>query len=138
MTATERYQKLRNLLAEITDLDPDHIVNNRHGFYPTARALIWYQMRKEGYFTSEIGRAAGKHHSTVIQITNKLNEIIKEQNPSWKTVLRIWSIFQYRIDTECPNQKVNENLVSILLKQILSLSDAERIKLLSDVQTATQ
>lgn len=138
MTTTERYQELRNLLAEITDLDPDQIVNNRHGFYPTARAMVWYQMRKEGYFTSEIGKAAGKHHSTITILTNKLEAIIKEQNPSWKTILRIWNIFQYRVDTECPNKKINENLVSILLKQILSLSDAERTKLLSDVQTAIQ
>lgn len=138
MTAKERYAELIILLAEVANLDPDQIRTSRKEFYPTARAIIWYQMRAEGYFTSEIGVAAGKNHSTVIQITNKLADIIKEQNPSWRTVLRIWNIFQCRINTECPNKKINDNLVSILLKQILSLSDAERTQLLSDVQTATQ
>jgi len=60
-----RYNALRDTVADIAGLDG---IENRckSRTYASARFIVMYQLRREGYSLSEIARVMQRHHASVI------------------------------------------------------------------------
>lgn len=61
---------------------------------PMLRAMVFSQMKKEGFTVTAIGRAFGRDHSTVTNMYQKWDAIARENNGSWRDHLSIWDAFQ--------------------------------------------
>ena len=93
MTPEKRYLELRSIMVQVADLD-ERLFSTRIPPYPTLNGLIWYEMRTEGYTLSEIGRAAGRDHTTVMYGAKNASEIIETRNISWRSVITVWDEFE--------------------------------------------
>ena len=134
MSARDRYEELKNIILDITGLT-DQSLKTRVAPNPTVRTLIWIQMREEGYRSKEIAAACGRDYSTVIYMTNSVQDILKQDNPSWRSITRIWKIFKSRVETETPNKReVVDPLKTNLLKQLSMLTTEELDSLLNELK----
>ena len=138
MSAQERYNELKDIILDITGLTEQTLLT-RVPPNPTVRTLIWIQMRKEGYRTKEIAAACGKDYSTVIYMTNSVQEILKQNNPSWRSITRIWTAFSKRVETDTPNKREVADLLRYnLLKQLSVLTTEELDSLLDELKKIKQ
>ena len=64
-----------------------------------ARAMVAYQMTKEGYSSTEIGRQMMKDHSTIIHLRNKVRDVFILPQ-MYGDIIEIWDKFQKRIENE--------------------------------------
>ena len=62
-----------------------------------ARAIVAYQMCREGYTTIEIGRQMMKNHSTIIHLRDKMQDVF-EMPFAYRDIIEIWNDFQKRIE----------------------------------------
>ena len=127
MLAQERYDELKDILCSFTGLNPK-LFTSRQQPYPWMKYIIWLQMRNEGYPSTEIGPCANQDHSTVITQTTKLRHILKEQNPSWRSVIKVWEAFQQKVKN-CPSRNDTSNDQNFILGQIVTLPRTEQISI---------
>ena len=62
-----------------------------------ARAMVAYQMCKEGYTTIEIGHQMMKNHSTIIHLRNKMQDVF-DMPFAYRDIIETWNEFQKRIE----------------------------------------
>lgn len=73
--------------------------NSREAQYVWARAIVAWQMCREGYSTGEIGRQMMKDHSTIIHLRNKMQDVF-DMPQMYEDVLDMWDKFKRKIDNE--------------------------------------
>ena len=69
---------------------------NRDSSDVWARAMIAFQMLKEGYTTTEIGRQMMKDHSTIQHYKKKMEDVFSIPE-AYRDILTIWDKFLERI-----------------------------------------
>lgn len=84
---------------------------SRESHHVWARTMVAYQMCKEGYTTIEIGRQMMKHHSTIIHLRNKMQDVFALPQ-MYGDVLEMWNKFQKQIDHDI-HERTTENPVSL-------------------------
>lgn len=89
-----RGDTLLNLLATEMELPEDLLRNSREYPYPYLRGLVMYQMVSEGYGYSEIGRALGRDHSTVLAWERKVEDLISVGFAGASAARDGWNILQ--------------------------------------------
>lgn len=90
-TIQERFQ---TLLGCATMLMGDGILSNSRDFFCVfGRMLIAYQMHKEGFGWSEIGRQMGRSHSTIICLVKKMEDYLKYKS-YYRNESALWEEFQ--------------------------------------------
>ena len=75
------------------------LVKTRQERFTWARAMVAYQLLKEGYSTTETGRVMGKDHSTIIYLRDRMEDVF-EYPTLYKDVIELWLTFQKRIQDE--------------------------------------
>ena len=73
--------------------------DNRRKDNVWAKAMIVYQMVREGYTTIEIGRQIGLKHPAVINLRNKMTDAISLKI-AYKDIIDIWKQFQNKLQDE--------------------------------------
>lgn len=92
-----RGQILMGYMAEILG-EPIPAKSRETGFV-WARAMVAYQLIREGFTTIETGRMVGKNYSTIIHLKNKMQDAL-DYAYAYQDVINIWKHFQNRIDNE--------------------------------------
>ena len=64
-----------------------------------AKAMISYQMTKEGFTTLEVGRQMGLDHSTIIHNRDKM-ETALSLSYAYRDIINIWNQFQNYLQNE--------------------------------------
>lgn len=94
-TIQDRFQ---HLLKCATRLMGDGILSNSRDFFCVfGRMLIAYQMHKEGFGWSEIGRQMGRPHSSVICLAKRMEEMLKYK-VYYRNENALWEEFQKLIE----------------------------------------
>lgn len=83
----------------------------RESHYVWARAMVAYQMSKEGYTTIEIGRQMMKNRTTIIHLLNKMQDVFALPQ-MYENELEMWYKFQKQIEHDI-HERTTENLVSL-------------------------
>jgi hypothetical protein len=73
--------------------------------------MVAFQMCKEGYSTTEVGRQMMKDHSTIIHLRNKMQDVF-ELPQMYGDILEIWNRFQKQIQDDI-HKGTTENPVSL-------------------------
>lgn len=73
--------------------------HNRNASDVWARTMVAFQMLKEGYETTEVGRQMEKDHSTVIYMRKKMQDVFSLPQ-AYRDILEIWDKFQKRIQDD--------------------------------------
>ena len=132
--ARERYQYLKAALQDLANV-PDAPWNSRKLPHPILRALVWYQMRLEGYSSLRIAIASGFTHSTVIVQSNKIKDIILSKNPSWRDIIILYKKLQVRIAANPQQETITNNSVrAMLIREILNLPKEERDEFMQELR----
>ena len=76
-----------------------------------ARTMVAFQMCKEGYTTTEIGRQMEKDHSTITHLKNKMRDALSLPQ-AYGDIIEIWNRFQKQIDNDI-HKGTTENTVSL-------------------------
>lgn len=76
-----------------------------------ARTMVAFQMCKEGYSTTEVGRQMMKDHATIIHLRNKMQDVF-ELPQMYGDILEIWNRFQKQIQDDI-HKGTTENPVSL-------------------------
>lgn len=76
-----------------------------------ARTMVAFQMCKEGYSITEVGRQMMKDHSTIIHLRNKMQDVFALPQ-LYGDILEIWNRFQKRIQDDI-HKGTTENPVSL-------------------------
>ena len=84
---------------------------SRESLHVWARAMVAFQMCKEGYSTTEVGRQMMKDHSTIIYLRNKMQDVF-ELPQMYGDILEIWNRFQKQIQDDI-HKGTTENPVSL-------------------------
>lgn len=100
-----RAQVLLDMLSEI--LGEPIPVKSRLTRFVWARAIVAYQLLKEGYSTLESGRMLGKDHSTIIHMRDNMSYVLKFPS-MYMDVINIWKQFQNKLQDET-NTRTNQN-----------------------------
>lgn len=88
------------LLREIGEIVGEPVlVKSRKAILTWARAMVAYQLLKEGYSTTEAGRAIGRDHSTIIHLRDRMEDVF-DYPVFYKDVIELWITFQKRIQDE--------------------------------------
>lgn len=93
MSPEQRYLELRDIMIQVGDLD-EKLFATRIPPYPTINGLIWHEMRIEGYTLSDIGRASGKTHATVLHGAKNASEIVSTRSFYWRSIITVWDEFE--------------------------------------------
>lgn len=133
----ERYEYLSDLMRKVYK-SYEGTWKSRKRPIPQLRALIWYQMRQDGYSSKQIGSASGFAHCTVIIQTNNIKDIISSNNPSWRDIISIWKKFKLSIAANPQQDNTELNLRAAIIREILDLPKEERIKLLQELKNEIQ
>lgn len=64
-----------------------------------ARTMVAFQMRKEGYTTTEIGRQMEKDHSTITHLKNEMRDALSLPQ-AYGDIIEIWNRFQKQIQDD--------------------------------------
>lgn len=64
-----------------------------------ARTMVAFQMCKEGYSTTEIGRQMEKDHSTITHLKNKMRDALSLPE-AYGDIINIWDKFQKLIQDD--------------------------------------
>ena len=83
----------------------------REYHYVWARTMVAYQMSKEGYPTSEIGRQMMKNRTTIIHLLKKMQDVFALPQ-MYENELEMWYKFQKQIEHDI-HERTTENLVSL-------------------------
>ena len=83
----------------------------REAHFVWARAMVAYQMSKEGYSTIEIGRQMMKNRTTIIHLLNKMQDVFALPQ-MYENELEMWYKFQKQIEHDI-HERTTENLVSL-------------------------
>lgn len=90
-------KRFETLLAIATDICGSGIMT--HTVEPVStlgRNMIAYQLRQEGYKTTEIGRLLKRDHSTVVYMISKVHDLVEYPNV-FVDEEKIWNKFQQRL-----------------------------------------
>ena len=91
-------ERFQTLLGCATMLMGDGILSSsRESFCVFGRQMIAYQMHKEGFGWSDIGRQMGRPHSSVICLAKKMEEMLKFK-VWYKNEKALWEEFQKMIE----------------------------------------
>lgn len=72
-------------------------IERRDPDFVWARAIVAYQMCREGYTTIEIGRQMMKEHSTIIHLRDKMQDVFVMPF-AYRDIIETWNEFQKRIE----------------------------------------
>lgn len=86
-------------------------LESRESHHVWARTMVAYQMCKEGYTRTEIGRQMLKNHSTVTHMRNKMQDVFVLPQ-MYGDILEMWDKFQKQIDNEI-HTGTNQDLISL-------------------------
>lgn len=92
-----RGEVLLGYMAEILGEPIPH--KSREPKFVWARAMVAYQLTKEGISTGEAGRMIGKDHSTIIFLRDKMQDAL-EYAYIFPDIIEIWKQFQKKIGYE--------------------------------------
>ena len=95
----ERADELCKVMENIVGLGDIRNGNRRYPF-PMLRAMIYTQMRRDGFSFPSIALAFGKNHCTVIYMVKKWEAIAGERNTSWSDYLSVWDSFQRIVEED--------------------------------------
>lgn len=93
LRAEDRANELCKIMENIVGIK-DVRARVRFHPYPMLRAMIWTQMRKEGYSVMSCGKTFGKDHATVTYNVAKWTSISDDRLPGWNDYIAIWDAFQ--------------------------------------------
>lgn len=82
---------------------------SRRPVFVWARNMISYQMVKDGYGVTDIGRCLGLHHSTIIYAVGQVREMLKIPT-MYREETRIWERFQEMLSLEKNDMNYEKNL----------------------------
>lgn len=71
----------------------------RESNYVWARAMVAYQMTREGFSTLEIGRMMDKTHATIIHLRDKMRNALKYPIMH-QDIIELWTQFQNKIQDD--------------------------------------
>jgi len=74
-------------------------VNCRVAKYVWARAMVAYQLSKEGFSTIESGLMMGKNHATIIHLRNKMQDAFDYPH-AYMDIIELWQKFQNKLKYE--------------------------------------
>ena len=96
MTAKERYQELLAIMHGVIDFD-DSVLETATHTSVMIRMFISHQMRKDGFPYQAIGKAVGRHYSSVIASVKRWNDILIYGAPydwfGWGHAIEVWGKF---------------------------------------------
>ena len=73
--------------------------HSRESHHVWARTMVAYQMLKEGYRTTEVGRQMEKDHSSVCHMRDKMMDVFALPQ-AYGDILEMWEKFQKQIDND--------------------------------------
>lgn len=76
-----------------------------------ARTMVAFQMCKEGYSITEVGRQMMKDHSTIIHLRNKMQDVFALPQ-MYADVLEMWYKFQKQIEYDI-HERSTKNPISL-------------------------
>ena len=112
----ERYNKLAWQLEKISGYDITLNTVTRKYPYPLLRAMVYKQLRDEGFSSTAIGKVAGKDHATVLQVIQTLVGVIDYPTQKDMPIIQIYNSF---ID-QCTD-KVNIELTQMEFKALQNI-----------------
>lgn len=92
-----RAEILKGYMEEI--LGEPYQQDSRDPIYVWARTMVSFQLGREGFTPSEIGRMLGKNHSTIIHLRHKMQDAL-DYAFAYKDVINIWKQFQKLIQDD--------------------------------------
>lgn len=92
-----RAEVLKGYMEEI--LGEPYQQDSRDPVYVWARTMVAFQLGREGFTPSEIGRMLGKNHSTIIHLRHKMQDAL-DYAFAYKDVINIWKQFQKLIQDD--------------------------------------
>ena len=95
----DRADELCKIMESIVGLGDIRNGSRRYPF-PMLRAMIYTQMRRDGFSFPSIAAAFGKNHCTVIYMVKKWEAIAGERNTSWSDYLSVWDSFHRIVEED--------------------------------------
>lgn len=100
----DRIDFLRRTIKELTEVDP--LKRDRHRIYVTARIMLCYALKLDGWTPMQIGGALNYEHSTIIWYYEKMDSILTI--PGYDAERQLWNRYKKRIDNELLAEKEAE------------------------------
>lgn len=82
---------------------------SREPMYVWERAMVAYQLIKEGYTTTEIGRYMEKNHSSISHLKSKVMDMLHYPQ-YFKDITPLWEQFQKRIENDIQSRTTDNPL----------------------------
>ena len=84
---------------------------SRESLHVWARAMVAYQMLREGYSTVEVGHQMMKDHSTICHLRSKMQDVF-DMPQAYEDILEMWDKFQNQINHDI-HERTTEDPVSL-------------------------
>lgn len=100
INAKRRYEVLIALLGDTFEFSKDAMVELRAslgGYWPVYRGFVYRVMRQDGFAVKAIGLAAGYDHSTVVAMTEKLDDILRTRLAPNKRIINAWNEYAFQV-----------------------------------------
>ncbi len=86
-------------------------VSSRESRFVWARTMVAFQLLKEGYTTTEVGRMIGRDHSSVTSMRHRMQDAL-DYSFAYKDIIHIWKQFQNKLQDEI-HRGTTENPVGL-------------------------
>lgn len=104
-TLPQMADRLTDIMLEITGCSREDMLRTRKFPCPSCRAMIYRELRKDGFTASRIGRYFDYDHSTIICADKKLADMLETKD---REVTAIYENFQNRLRDENIGQENQE------------------------------